>query len=127
MFCAKCGTNNADGVRYCRNCGNDLGAPAAAPTQQYYNPYGNTAPAGNPGAAVDPGKGFAVAALVCGIISFFLFAFICGPLGIIFGGVAKSKGSTSPMATAGIVCGAIGFGLYLILLVAAEATLGLFF
>lgn len=32
MFCPKCGTQNADGVKFCANCGNNL-MPDAAPAQ----------------------------------------------------------------------------------------------
>ncbi len=75
-----------------------------------YNPYQNN--------MQDPGKGLAIAALVLGIVSFFCFPIITGVLGIVFGGVAKSKGCRSGMATAGIVCGAIGLGLWFVMLIA---------
>lgn len=63
-----------------------------------------------------PGKGLAIAGMVCGIVSFLCFPIVTGILGIVFGAVAKKKGYTGGMATAGIVCGAIGLGLYFILL-----------
>ena len=76
--------------------------------------YGyNTAPIAPPAA----GKGMAIAALVLGIVSFFCFPAITGTLGIIFGCVAKGKGCRSGMATAGIICGAIGIALWLIMLI----------
>lgn len=75
-----------------------------------YPPYQNN--------VQDPGKGLAIAALVLGIVSFFCFPIITGVLGIVFGGVAKSKGCRSGMATAGIVCGAVGLGLWFIMLIA---------
>ena len=86
---------------------------------QYYNQgqpqgYGyNTAPIAPPAA----GKGMAIAALVLGIVSFFCFPAITGTLGIIFGCVAKGKGCRSGMATAGIICGAIGIALWIIMLI----------
>ncbi|MBE6984239.1 MAG: DUF4190 domain-containing protein [Ruminococcaceae bacterium] len=43
--------------------------------------------------AKQPGHGFAVASLVLGIVSFFVFAFVSGILAIIFGAVAKNKGN----------------------------------
>lgn len=61
--------------------------------------------------------------MVCGIVSLFVFAFIAGALGIIFGAVAKSKGCRSGMATAGIVCGVIGAGLYFVMLVSGISLL----
>lgn len=116
MVCNKCGANNADGVKFCSSCGNELAG--GAPVNSYgtpANPY--SAPAETPAKTAQPGKGLAVASMVCGIVSFFIFGLVLGVLAIIFGGVAKSKGNTSPMATAGIVCGAIGLGLYLLVLI----------
>ncbi len=75
-----------------------------------YNPYQNN--------MQDPGKGLAIAALVLGIVSFFCFPIITGVLGIVFGAAAKSKGCRSGMATAGIVCGAVGLGLWILMLIA---------
>lgn len=68
-----------------------------------YNPYAYPAPKSH-----DPARGMAVAAFVLGLISIFLFGIIAGPLGIIFGSVAKGKGSRSAFATLGIVFGIIG-------------------
>ena len=66
---------------------------------------------------VAPAQGLAIAALVLGIVSFFCLPIVTGTLGIVFGGMAKGKGNRSGMATAGIVCGAIGVGLWLIMLI----------
>ncbi len=66
-----------------------------------------------------PGKGLAVTGMVLGIISlctFWCYGFILGILGIIFGGVAKGKGYKGGMGTAGIVCGAISVGFWIIML-----------
>lgn len=107
MFCDKCGAQIPDGSTFCGTCGS---AVSSNQPQAAYN-----APA-----AKVPGKGLAIAGMVCGILSFFCFAWILGTLGIIFGGVAKSKGCNSGMATAGIVCGAIGIALWLLMLVACN-------
>lgn len=56
----------------------------------------------------DPGRGLAIASLVCGIISFFCCGVPCGIAAVICGFLARNKGSTSGMATAGIVCGIAG-------------------
>ena len=124
MVCKHCGSQNADGIRFCTNCGADLSAEQSAPYNAYpqSNPYGNVQPQ-NTQPASQPGKGLAIAALVCGIVSFFCFSIILGPLAIIFGGVAKSKGCRSGMATAGIVCGAIAVALWLIMMVAGFSIL----
>ena len=74
-----------------------------------------------------PGKGLAIAGMILGIVSLALFCipyvnWIAGILGIIFGAIAKSKGCTSGMATTGIILGAIGLGLWLIMLVACASS-----
>lgn len=114
MVCTNCGTQMADGTVFCPNCG----------AQQPQAPaYGYQAA---PQAAPQPGKGLAIAGLIMGIVSFFLFPYITGALGIIFGGVAKSKGNRSGMATAGIVCGVIGIALTLILQIIGASILASF-
>lgn len=120
MVCKHCGSQNADNVRFCTNCGAELAAEQPAAYTPY--PQTNDYPQ-NTAKAPQPGMGLAIAALVCGIISFLCFPIITGPLGIIFGGVAKSKGCRSGMATAGIVCGVIGLILWVIMLIAGNAIL----
>lgn len=104
MVCQNCGAQNPDGVQVCANCG-----AALAPVNTYGQPYY--------GAPAVPGKGLAIASLVLGIISIFLFPLITGLLAVILGGAAKSKGCTSGLATGGIVCGIIGLALWLIMLI----------
>lgn len=124
MYCKNCGKVNPDNQRFCTGCGTDLLNNVPGATYNQASGF-NTAPNFNQGFAfgnngmtsspVNNGKGFAIAALVLGIVSFFCFGIIAGVLAIVFGCVAKNKGSTSPMATAGIVCGTIGAALALIL------------
>lgn len=105
MICPNCGMNNAEGVAYCVNCG----APVtAAPVQPMY---------GQPAPVKDEGKGYAIASLVLGILSLFIFAYIAGTLAIVFASIAKKKGSTSKLATAGLVLGIIGIGSWLLMLI----------
>ncbi len=101
LVCPRCGAQNMDGAPACSNCGAQF---AVTPTQAY-------APV-----VKQPGKGLAIAGMVCGIVSFFCFGIILGLLAIIFGAVAKNKGYTGGMATTGIVLGCIGLGLYLVML-----------
>lgn len=99
MNCPNCGTENAEGVAFCVNCGTPVST----------QPVGMNAP------VKDEGKGFAIASLVLGIISLFISGYICGALAIIFSVVAKKKGSTNKMATAGLVLGIIGIiGAFLV-------------
>lgn len=114
MVCQNCGVQNPDGVTVCTNCGAVI-APANTYNQPYY---------GAPAAM--PGKGLAIASLVLGIISFFLFPIVTGLLAIILGSVAKNKGCTSGMATGGIACGIIGLALWLIMIIFVGSTFSLF-
>lgn len=102
MICNKCGSQCLDDAKFCNVCGNDLEAQRA---------YAQPAPAYDAtveAAPQDPGKTFAIVSLVCGIVSFVCGC--CAPipniLAIVFGLVAKNKGSKSPMATVGIILGA---------------------
>ncbi|UFH56675.1 DUF4190 domain-containing protein [Spirosoma sp. KNUC1025] len=58
-------------------------------------------------------SGLAIAALVCGILSFFLLGIVLGPLSLIFGAVALNKIAKDPsikgrgMAVAGLVLGIV--------------------
>jgi hypothetical protein len=67
-----------------------------------------------PGGEAKPVTGFAVSALVLGIVSLFVFPFIAGPLAIIFGGIALKRAESNPnkegrgLAIAGLVCGIVG-------------------
>ena len=65
-----------------------------------------------------PGRGFAIASLVLGIISILFAGIILGPLGIIFAVVASNQGYKGGMLTAGLVCSIIGTSLAVMLCVA---------
>ena len=120
MLCKNCGTLNDPNSKFCSSCGVDLslakeGESPITPQPTY------TEQNGTPQYLVqntDDGKGFAIASLVLGIVSFICFAFIAGTLGIVFGIVAKNKGYKGGMATAGIVCGAIGIALWILMMIA---------
>jgi len=110
--CSRCGAQNQDQAAVCYACGTQFAPPQANPYQQpMYNPM---VP------AKVPGKGFAIAALVCGIVSFFFYGIILGILAVIFGAVAKNKGYRGGMATAGIVLGVVGLALYVVMWIACQ-------
>ena len=134
MICKKCGTFNEEDTKFCRNCGYNM-SEVQEPVQpeveiqqepvveQAYQPDEISEiviPTGytqNPEPVKQPGMGMAIAGMICGILSFLCFWYITGPLGIVFGTIAKRKGCKSGMATAGIVCGVIGTILSLVLMV----------
>jgi hypothetical protein len=66
----------------------------------------------------------AVAGFVCALIGIFLFNFILGPLGIIFGGIglSRSRGGAPNrgLAIAGIVIGIIDVILFLVVVIAVS-------
>lgn len=94
MICNNCGTNNMDGAYVCSTCG---------------TPLNNAAP------ATDPGKGMAIASLVCGLVSLLCCGGIVAILAVVFGIIAKKKGSTSGMATAGLILGIVTFVIGILL------------
>ena len=70
-----------------------------------------------------PGDGLAIAAMVLGIIGLFCCGSIFSILSIVFGFVARSKGTTKDgMALAGIILGFIGFAIWLITFIISLAT-----
>ncbi len=119
MFCRNCGAQNEDGARFCTSCGTSLVETAApvqsAPQQPVYQQP-----------VKPPAQGFAIASMVLGIIGLLIFPYILGTLGIIFGGVAKSKGNKNGMATAGIVMGIIAVALWLVQIAYCNAVVGSF-
>lgn len=133
MYCENCGTKNEDSARFCENCGTEM---PATTTAEYIPPVQNPAPAAPVYSIpvqyvrpVQPGKGFAIAGMVCGIIALCLLSYsiILGILGIVFGAVAKRKGFTGGMATAGIVCGTISLVLFFFIFVIILSVVGMRF
>lgn len=105
MFCSKCGNANPDNALHCSACGESLVSnPGPAPVSE-------------------PGKGLAIASMVCGIVSFFFFGLVLGVVALVLGLVAKNKGYTGGMATAGVATGAVAIGLSLIGMIACGSIL----
>ncbi len=76
-------------------------------------------------------NGLAIASLVCGIVGLIFFAFILGPLAIIFGGVARSRARRGAdhggMAIAGLVLGILDIVLFAAIIAAASHNGGSFY
>lgn len=104
MYCSKCGSNNPEGALHCSACGAPMNGGPVVP-------------------ASEPGKGLAIASMVCGIVSFFFFGLVLGVVALVFGLVAKNKGYTGGMATAGVATGAVAIGLSLIGMIACGSIL----
>lgn len=114
--CSRCGAQNQDQAAVCYACGTQFPVPQANPYQQPMYP-------GVP--AKVPGKGLAIAGMVCGIVGVcfgvfslgiaWIYGVILGILGVVFGAVAKNKGYRGTMATAGIVLGIVSVALCIIL------------
>ena len=69
-------------------------APPAAVTPPVVQPQVIAAPAES-----TLGRGFAIAGLVCGILSAVIFPIVLGPLGVIFGSISWSKNNTFGMVS----------------------------
>ena len=84
------------------------------------------------GGGEDQPKGFAIASLVCGIVSIPFccvtwVSLVCGILGIVFSIVQKNKYGENKLAKAGMICGIVGLvlaALVWILAILGVAALG---
>lgn len=76
-------------------------------------------------------NGLAIASLVCGIVGLLIFAFILGPLAIIFGGVGLSNANRGAghrgMALAGVVLGILDIVLFVVVLITVSHNGGHFY
>ncbi len=101
------------------------GQPISAPYGSAAPPYTAYAPAYAPtygqSASVPPTSGFAIASLICSIVSWFLVPFIGGVLAVIFGHIARQEIRRSQgwkrgngLALAGLVIGYIHIAVALV-------------
>ena len=133
-ICPLCGAELADGAKFCTACGNQV--PEAAPEVVTEAPVPEAAPvysepqtyayANDVAPEPKKGNGFAIASLVLGILAILcciidVLSMILGIAAIVFGIIALAKKQSKGMAIAGIICGALGFIIAIILIAAAAA------
>jgi hypothetical protein len=146
MFCGECGTENAETRNFCKNCGKALRksqpapqtpaavpsaaqAPAPAsvtPVQPAYAPAAQPQPVAMPTPAAVPAPakpplnkallGLGIVGVISGIVSWFLYPYICGILAIVAGVLVLAKSENRKGAVAVVACLAILIGLACILL-----------
>lgn len=142
MICNKCGTENVNGSRFCKACGNELTVETVVPVEV---PQSTETPqpvdvlpssATSNMQSVDT-ESHATASLVLGIISCVfscsaIIALVCGIIAIVMYRKDLEMGIKTPVGKAGFVCGIIGviFGalvtLYYIFIVGILACIPLF-
>lgn len=108
MYCDQCGAQQTDGAAFCSSCGKPLhgqslqtAAPSQQPPPPPSQPYQYSPPAPS-----TPGSGYSTAGIICGAIAFLFFPIVLGPVGLILGAVAKSKGEDK--AVIALVVSAVG-------------------
>jgi len=115
MYCNYCGKELENNALICHGCGSSTiaGAATASPTPPPSADYVSGPPAKT--------NGMAIAAMVCGICGFFTCG-IAGIVGFILGLIARKKMKATGeggkgFAIAGIACGAVSVGFWLLYLV----------
>jgi hypothetical protein len=91
------------------------GYPAWSGGQGYAGPGYGAPGYGAPGygGAQQTSNGLAIAGIICGAIAFLFLPIILGPIGLILGGIAKSRGQR--LANAALIVSGLGLVLGLIL------------
>src|SRR4051812_12663971 len=133
--CPHCGEAIDDGVATCPHCGREIAQTSIAAAEPASR-AGLTMESAPPPAppvmpvappAAPPSNGFAIAALVIGIVAIVLsftvvFGFVLGGLAIVFGAIAIARGRTpgggsKGMGVAGLVLGVIAIVFAVLMLV----------
>lgn len=88
MYCNNCGTQNADGVKFCSNCGAPLNAHAQNPTVSNQNPYGV-----QPNVLSEPPKksNGKTIGIICGVAFAVIAVIVAVVLALTLGGKDKKK------------------------------------
>lgn len=114
MFCTNCGQRLTDGAGFCSGCGTARAVPYQPPVISPPPPttQWSPGPVFAPPRPTTPGNGYSTAGIILGAIAFLFLPIVFGPVGIILGAVAKSKGEDKAVvamvvATLGLVIGMI--------------------
>ena len=99
MFCSECGTDNPNTNQFCKNCGKAFSKVQVSPAQLQPTAYPSpVTTATTPGTVAQPGSTaswkkhkFAIAGIVCGLVSFVLVPYVFAILAIILGAIAVVK------------------------------------
>jgi hypothetical protein len=96
-FCPSCGAKLIARAPFCSSCGAQSGV---------INTQSSNVLKGS-----SDGKGFAITGLVLGILSLLFFPILFGPLGVIFGSIAWSKGNRFGMISTLVAIPCMYFGM----------------
>lgn len=111
MKCNQCGTDNVEGTRFCKTCGNALGTEQPQPQMGFQPAPKNSQPMPQNSNNMDNGNG--IACMVLGIVAIVfgcapLIGLICGIIAIILNRKDAQMGIESSYHKAGLICGIIG-------------------
>ena len=140
--CSNCGNFVEDNAKFCTSCGQTITEPVynqpqqpnyTQPQQPYYNqpqqpnynqpqqPVYNPQPTYYNNNQMNPSTGKAVASLVLGILSFFLFGIVFSIIGYILGNSYLKDPRSNPagfgMAKAGKICSLITMIIWIVVIV----------
>lgn len=111
MKCNQCGTDNVEGTRYCKTCGNALETEQSQSQMDFQPTPKNSQPMPQNPNNMNYGNG--IACMVLGIVSIVfgctpLIGLICGIIAIIMNRKDVQMGFESSYHKAGLICGIIG-------------------
>ena len=111
-YCPRCGAQLSDDAAFCSNCGTPFEAQQTR--YQYAPQYQQQA---------DSKNGSAIASMVCGIVSLFMFRLILGIIAVVLANKSKQEvGYESAQAKAGRICGIVslvlsGIGIVFVIII----------